>query len=117
LVRNQILTLFLKYITVYCVYLYLTIWKFSLFFYLGGKKLTKTCLLKTAISSLNDSDEQTSPPATPGSRGVHVASSHFSNISASKGKRGCLKQRGYLCKQAPPYCVLYYLGSNRLFFQ
>lgn len=116
MVRNQILTLFLKYTTVYCVYLYLTIWKFSLFFYLGGKKLTKTCLLKTAISSLNDSDEQTSPPATPGSRGVHVASSHFSNISASKGKRGCLKQRGYLCKQAAAIlCII--LGSNRLFFQ
>lgn len=65
-----------------------------------GKKLTKTCLLKTAISSLNDSDEQTSPPATPGSRGVHVASSHFSNISANNGNRGCLKtERSYLCKQ------------------
>lgn len=42
------------------------------------------------MSSLKDSDEQTSPPATPGSRGVHVASSHFSKISASRGKRGCL---------------------------
>lgn len=49
-----------------------------------------TCLLKTAMSSLKDSEEQTSPPATPGSRGVHVASSHFSNISASNGNRGCL---------------------------
>lgn len=45
----------------------------------------------TLISSLKDSDEQTSPPATPGSLGVHVANSHFSNISASSGKRGCLK--------------------------
>lgn len=32
------------------------------------------------MSSLKLSDEHTSPPATPGSRGVHVASSHFSKI-------------------------------------
>lgn len=50
-----------------------------------------TCLLNTATSSENESDEQTSPPATPGSRGVHVANSHFSNISASKGNSGWLK--------------------------
>lgn len=43
------------------------------------------------MSSLNDSDEHTSPPATPGSLGVQVASSHFSKISARSGKRGCLK--------------------------
>ena len=43
------------------------------------------------MSSLNDSEEHTSPPATPGSRGVQVASSHFSKISASKGNNGCLK--------------------------
>lgn len=49
-----------------------------------------TCLLKTATSSLNESDEQTSPPATPGSLGVHVANSHFSNINANRGKSGCL---------------------------
>lgn len=49
-----------------------------------------TCFEKTAISSLNDSEEHTSPPATPGSRGVHVANSHFSNISASNGNSGCL---------------------------
>lgn len=49
-----------------------------------------TCLEKTAMSSLKDSDEQTSPPATPGSRGVHVASSHFSKMSANNGKSGCL---------------------------
>jgi hypothetical protein len=47
-----------------------------------------TCLLKTATSSLNESDEHTSPPATPGSRGVHVASSHFSNINANSGNSG-----------------------------
>lgn len=52
-----------------------------------------TCLEKTAMSSLNDSEEQTSPPATPGSRGVHVASSHFSNISARSGNSGCLKKK------------------------
>ena len=50
-----------------------------------------TCFEKTAISSLNDSELHTSPPATPGSRGVQVASSHFSNMSASRGNRGCLK--------------------------
>lgn len=54
--------------------------------------LTKTCLLKTAMSSLKDSEEHTSPPATPGSRGVHVASSHFSNMSANNGNNGCLQK-------------------------
>jgi hypothetical protein len=52
-----------------------------------------TCFEKTAMSSLKLSDEQTSPPATPGSRGVQVASSHFSKIRASSGNRGCLKLR------------------------
>jgi len=52
-----------------------------------------TCFENTAISSLNDSEEHTSPPATPGSRGVHVASSHFSKIRARRGNRGCLKQK------------------------
>ena len=50
-----------------------------------------TCLENTAISSLNDSDEHTSPPATEGSLGVHVASSHFSNIRARRGNNGCLE--------------------------
>jgi hypothetical protein len=45
------------------------------------------------MSSLNDSDEQTSPPATEGSLGVHVANSHFSKISANRGKRGWLKKK------------------------
>jgi hypothetical protein len=40
------------------------------------------------MSSLKDSEEQTSPPAIPGSRGVQVANSHFSNINASNGKSG-----------------------------
>lgn len=52
------------------------------------KKKTITCLAKTAISSLKESEEQTSPPATPGSLGVHVANSHFSNTSASSGNKG-----------------------------
>ena len=43
------------------------------------------------MSSLKDSDEQTSPPATEGSLGVQVASSHFSNISANNGNSGCLE--------------------------
>lgn len=55
-----------------------------------GETHTSTCLEKTAMSSLKDSDEQTSPPATPGSRGVHVANSHFSNIKARSGNSGCL---------------------------
>ena len=50
-----------------------------------------TCFEKTAMSSLNDSDEQTSPPATEGSLGVHVASSHFSKIRANRGNSGWLK--------------------------
>ena len=56
-------------------------------------KFCLTCFEKTAMSSLNDSDEHTSPPATEGSLGVQVANSHFSNISASKGNNGCLKIR------------------------
>lgn len=52
-----------------------------------------TCLLKTAMSSLKDSDEQTSPPWTPGSLGVHVASSHFSNTIANSGNSGWLQKR------------------------
>lgn len=49
-----------------------------------------TCLLNAAISSLKDSDEQTSAPCAPGSLGVHVANSHFSNTNANRGKSGCL---------------------------
>lgn len=64
------------------------------FSYIVDNKLL-TCFENTAMSSLNDSDEHTSPPATPGSLGVQVASSHFSNISARSGKRGCLKKEVY----------------------
>lgn len=64
---------------------------FFLFFYCFNPVLL-TCLANTAMSSLKDSEEQTSPPATPGSLGVHVASSHFSKISAKRGNRGCLKE-------------------------
>lgn len=45
------------------------------------------------MSSLNESEEQTSPPAAPGSRGVQVASSHFSKTSARSGNNGCLERR------------------------
>lgn len=45
------------------------------------------------MSSLKESEEQTSAPAMPLSRGVQVASSHFSNINASNGNKGCLKKR------------------------
>lgn len=47
-----------------------------------------TALAKAATSSLKDSEEQTSPPVEPGSRGVQVASSHFSKINANRGKSG-----------------------------
>lgn len=57
-------------------------------------KSPSTCLAKTAMSSLKESEEQTSPPATPGSRGVQVASSHFSKTSASRGNSGCLPGGG-----------------------
>ena len=56
-----------------------------------------TCLAKTAMSSLKDSEEQTSPPAIPGSLGVQVANSHFSNISASNGKSGWLEEKTIQC--------------------
>lgn len=58
-----------------------------------GTDVRVTCLAKTAMSSLKESDEHTSPPATPGSRGVHVASSHFSNTRASRGNRGWLREQ------------------------
>ena len=51
-----------------------------------------TCFEKTAMSSLKDSDEQTSPPMTDGSLGVQVASSHFSKMRANRGNNGCLKK-------------------------
>lgn len=47
-----------------------------------------TDLLKAAISSLKDSDEQTSAPCIFWSLGVHVANSHFSNTNARSGKSG-----------------------------
>ena len=47
-----------------------------------------TWFAKILTSSLNESDEQTSLPGLPESRGVHVESSHFSNTSASSGNRG-----------------------------
>lgn len=44
------------------------------------------------MSSLKESEEQTSPPATALSLGVQVASSHFSKMSASSGNKGCLQE-------------------------
>lgn len=67
-------------------FLFAGFWVWFFFFFL------LTCLANTAMSSLKDSEEQTSPPATPGSLGVHVANSHFSKISAKRGNRGCLKE-------------------------
>lgn len=51
-------------------------------------KFKLTCLLKAAISSLKDSDEQTSAPCIFWSLGVHVANSHFSKTNANRGKSG-----------------------------
>lgn len=54
----------------------------------------RTCLAKAAMSSLKESEEQTSPPGgvpspVPApSRGEHVANSHFSKTRASSGKSG-----------------------------
>lgn len=44
------------------------------------------------MSSLKESEEQMSPPATALSLGVQVASSHFSKMSASSGNKGCLQE-------------------------
>jgi len=60
-----------------------------------------TWLAKTRMSSLNDSDEQTSPPAIRGSRGVHVANSHFSKMSANSGNSGCLHDRSLQYTPSP----------------
>lgn len=67
--------------------------------------LDVTCLAKTAMSSLKESEEHTSPPATPGSRGVHVASSHFSKTRASRGNRGWL-QRQQTFRSTDEYSLL-----------
>lgn len=59
-----------------------------------------TCLAKAAMSSLKESEEQTSPPGgvpspVPApSRGEHVANSHFSKTRASSGKSGWLGEAG-----------------------
>jgi hypothetical protein len=67
------------------------------------------------MSSLKDSDEQTSPPATPGSRGVQVANSHFSKMSASRGNRGCLHNK---CKNIFQNCrenIFEILSRNNIY--
>lgn len=65
------------------------------------------------MSSLKDSELQTSPPATPGSRGVHVASSHFSKMSARRGKRGCLKQGDFSREKRREGGEREYFGRDR----
>lgn len=66
------------------------------------------------MSSLKDSDEQTSPPATPGSRGVQVANSHFSKISASRGNSGWLKNRKItFLKQKERRVAVFYIRGNK----
>lgn len=44
------------------------------------------------MSSLKESEEQTSPPPAPLSRGVRVASSHFSKTRVRSGNKGCLEE-------------------------
>lgn len=57
-------------------------------------------MAKAAMSSLKESEEQTSLPwgvpsvAPAPSRGEHVASSHFLKTRASSGKSGCLGGSG-----------------------
>lgn len=67
------------------------------------------------MSSLKDSDEQTSPPAIPGSRGVHVANSHFSNINASNGNSGWLKNRKQNKKLKKQLLLYRYLSWDKDF--
>jgi len=74
-----------------------------------------TCFENTAMSSLKDSDEQTSPPVTDGSLGVQVASSHFSKISARRGNRGCLEKIG-IFNLSKSEITLYLEGQN-LFYK
>jgi hypothetical protein len=50
-------------------------------------QLNITCLANSVTSSLNDSDEQTSPGPLE-SLGVQVANSHFSKINANNGNNG-----------------------------
>lgn len=71
-----------------------------------------TCLAKAAMSSLKESEEQTSPPgdepspAEAPSRGEHVASSHFSKTRAKSGKRGCLGRTGkWACMRGHMECL------------
>lgn len=78
--------------------------------YIKKKQTIFTCLLKTAISSLNDSDEHTSPPAIPGSLGVLVANSHFSNINASRGNSGCLEKNCLKKKLVIFQSTFFFLG-------
>jgi hypothetical protein len=57
-----------------------------------------TCLVNSATSSLNDSDEHTSP-GPPKSLGVQVANSHFSKINANNGNNGWLKEENKKMKE------------------
>lgn len=65
---------------------------------LAARGWVPTCLAKAAMSSLKESEEQTSlPRGVPGpapapSRGEQVANSHFSKTRASSGKSGCLER-------------------------
>lgn len=68
------------------------------------------------MSSLKESEEQTSPPAMALSLGVQVASSHFSKMSASSGNKGCLQeeQRRRRSGGAPTHFLLLKLYPTNL---
>lgn len=77
-----------------------------------------TSFANTIISSLNDSDDHTSilpvfvlpeaeaaaAAADIGSRGVHVANSHFSKINANNGNNGCLIKKWINNKLKVDFC-------------
>lgn len=66
------------------------------------------------MSSLKESEEQTSPPATALSLGVQVASSHFSKMSASSGNKGCLQEEQRRSDGAPTRFLLLKLYPTNL---
>lgn len=66
------------------------------------------------MSSLKESEEQTSPPATALSLGVQVASSHFSKMSASSGNKGCLQEEQRRSDGAPTRLLLLKLYPTNL---
>ena len=75
-----------------------------------------TCLVNSVTSSLNDSDEQTSP-GPPGSLGVQVANSHFSKINANNGNNGWLKEEKWNCLILNSIIMIKHQERNRSVFR